>query len=125
MFCSLNEAHPSFVPVCMYVWPRFASVRLRFGDGMVRAVPVFGSPNLPLSGASELLFLAEERQLAGAGFWGGVWSGCVKLTRFVFLAFFREAPVRLWFGDGTVQAVPVFGSGGSSEEGVFVCVSTV
>ena len=24
-------------------WPRFGSVRLRFGDGTVRAVPVFGS----------------------------------------------------------------------------------
>ena len=24
-------------------WPRFGSVRLRFGDGMVQAVPVFGS----------------------------------------------------------------------------------
>ena len=35
------------------------------------------------------------------------------------------APVRLRFGDGTVQAVPVFGSGGSSKEGVFVCFSTV
>ena len=37
----------------------------------------------------------------------------------------RFGSVRLRFGDGTVRAVPVFGSGGSSEEGVFVCFSTV
>ena len=33
--------------------------------------------------------------------------------------------VRLRFGDGTVRAVPVFGSGCSSKEGVLVCFSTV
>ena len=42
---------------------------------------------------------------------------------------FRVAPVRfgsgIRFGDGTVRVVPVFGSGGSSTEGVFVCFSTV
>ena len=32
--------------------------------------------------------------------------------------------VRLRFGDGTVQAVPVFGSGGSSAKRVFLCFST-
>ena len=37
----------------------------------------------------------------------------------------RFGSVRLRFGDGTVRAVPVFGSGGSSKEGVFVCLSTV
>ena len=37
----------------------------------------------------------------------------------------RFGLVRLRFGDGTVRAVPVFGSGGSSKEGVFVCFSTV
>ena len=31
--------------------------------------------------------------------------------------------VRLRFGDGAVRAVPVFGSGGSSKEGFFLCVS--
>ena len=39
--------------------------------------------------------------------------------------FHREAPVRfgsVTVGDGTVQAVPVFGSGGSSAKRVF-CVS--
>ena len=40
----------------------------------------------------------------------------------------RVAPVRfgsvtVW--DGTVRAFPVFGSRGSSKEGVFVCFSTV
>ena len=37
----------------------------------------------------------------------------------------RFGSVRLRFGDGTVRAGPVFGSGGSSKEGVFVCFSTV
>ena len=39
----------------------------------------------------------------------------------------RFGSVRLRFGDGTVQAVPVFGSGGSSAKRVFfsVCFSTV
>ena len=37
----------------------------------------------------------------------------------------RFGSVRLRFGDGTVRAVPVFGSDGSSKEGVFVCFSTV
>ena len=37
----------------------------------------------------------------------------------------RFGSVRLQFGDKTVRAVPVFGSGGSSKEGVFVCFSTV
>ena len=41
----------------------------------------------------------------------------VRVTRF--------GSVRLRFGDRTVRAVPVFGSGGSSKEGVFVCFSTV
>ena len=31
--------------------------------------------------------------------------------------------VRLRFGDGTVQAVPVFGSGGSSAKRVSLCIS--
>ena len=37
----------------------------------------------------------------------------------------RFGSVRLRFGDGAVRAVPVFGSSGSSREGVFVCFSTV
>ena len=37
----------------------------------------------------------------------------------------RFGSVRLRFGDRTVRAVPVFGSGSSSKEGVFVCFSTV
>ena len=37
----------------------------------------------------------------------------------------RFGSVRLRFGDGTVRAVPLFGSGGSSKEGGFVCFSTV
>ena len=35
----------------------------------------------------------------------------------------RFGSVRLRFGDGTVRAVPVFGSGGSSKDGGFLCVS--
>ena len=37
-------------------WPRFGSVRLRFGDGTARAVPVFGS-----GGSSKEGFLCAER----------------------------------------------------------------
>ena len=36
-------------------WPRFGSVRLRFGDGTVRAVPVFGS------GGSSCFSTASQR----------------------------------------------------------------
>ena len=37
----------------------------------------------------------------------------------------RFGSVRLRFGDGTVRAVTVFGSGGSSKKGGFVCFSAV
>ena len=37
----------------------------------------------------------------------------------------RFGSVRLRFGEGTVQAVPVFGSGGSSAKRVFLCFSRV
>ena len=37
----------------------------------------------------------------------------------------RFGSVRLRFGDGTVQAVPVFGSGGSSAKRVVRCFSRV
>ena len=40
-----------------------------------------------------------------------------------FPGWLRFGSVRLRFGDGTVRAVPVFGSGGSSKEGVYLCVS--
>ena len=50
-----------------------------------------------------------------------------KVQEIVNLNYCQGGPgsVRLRFGDGTVRAVPVFGSGGSSGEGVFVCFSTV
>ena len=44
----------------------------------------------------------------------------VKVVRF-----YTKGSVRLRFGDGTVRAVPVFGSRGSSKEGVFLCFSTI
>ena len=37
----------------------------------------------------------------------------------------RFGSVRSRFGDETVRAVPVFGSGGSSAKGVFLCFSAV
>ena len=43
----------------------------------------------------------------------------------VFSGWPRFGSVRLRFGDGTVRAVPVFGSGGSSKEGVFLFFSTI
>ena len=43
-FFSLTQAHLCDTPFATYSgWPRFGSVRLRFADGTVRAVPVFGS----------------------------------------------------------------------------------
>ena len=44
---------------------------------------------------------------------------------FVFAGRPRFGSVRLRFGDGTVRAVPVFGSGGSSAKRDFRCFSTV
>ena len=51
---------------------------------------------------------------------GGVASAPLSYSTYVKEAQFGS--VRLRFGDGTVQAVPVFGSGGSSAKRVF-CVS--
>ena len=51
---------------------------------------------------------------------------CFLFSKF-FLCFLQDDPgsVRLRFGDGTVLAVPVFGSGGSSAKNGFLCFSTV
>ena len=59
----------------------------------------------------------------------------ISLFMFFFFVCFlsfpkrRVAPVRFGyrdgFGGGTVRAVPVFRSGGSSREGIFLCFSTV
>ena len=63
----------------------------------------------------------------------GVPNGPFSATEILVYCFYpalisgwpRFGSVRLRFGDGTVRAVPVFGSRGSSKEGVFVCFSTV
>ena len=56
------------------------------------------------------------------GCWGGGPNVHVENVYVLFSGRPRFGSVRLRFGDGTVQAVPVFGSGGSSAKRVF-CVS--
>ena len=49
--------------------PRFGSVRLRFGGGTVRAVPVFGSSSVPLQkGFSVLQCSLTGKDGSGSGF---------------------------------------------------------
>ena len=48
----------------------------------------------------------------------------LRRSNSLFSGWPRFGSVRLRFGDGTVRAVPVFGSGGSSKEGVLVFFST-
>ena len=53
-------------------WPRFGSVRLRFGDGTVRAVPVFGSGGSSKEGV--LCVSAQLHREDGSGFGFGSWK---------------------------------------------------
>ena len=48
---------------------------LFFAQSAPRFPTQCSSPKSPLSGTSDLLFLVEKRQLAGAGFWGRFWTG--------------------------------------------------
>ena len=52
------------------------------------------------------------------------WRFWIDFPRFYFT---QGGPGSVWlrFGDGTVRADPVFGSGGSSKEGGFLCFSTI
>ena len=67
----------------------------------------FSSPKSPLSGTSDLLFLVEKRQPAGAGFWGRFWTGSPRGKK--GKSFFsgarkkvsRKLPGRKWGADGT------------------------
>ena len=54
-------------------WPRFGSVRLRFGDGTVRAVPVFGSGGSSKAGGFCVFqYSSRERDGSDSGF--GSWK---------------------------------------------------
>ena len=78
--------------------PRFGSVRLRFGGGRVRAVPVFGSGG----SSAKRGFAAFQHSLAGrdgSGFGFGSWKTVPAV------------PVPLSVSGKTVPTVPVSGSG--------------
>ena len=53
-------------------WPRFGSVRLRFGCGTVRAVPVFGFGGSSGEGFPALQYRLSERDGSGFGSWNTV-----------------------------------------------------
>ena len=80
-------------------WPRFGSVRLRFGAGTVRAVPVFGSGG-PLRRGGFMCFSTVHREDAsGFGSWKKV----------------PAVPVPRSVSGKTVPTVPVSGSGSVPE----------
>ena len=87
-------------------WPRFGSVRLRFGGGTIRAVPVFGS-----TGSSTkrvclcfgTVFIREDGSGSGFGSWKTV----------------PAVPVPLPVSGKTVLTVPVSGSGSVPEPPCF------
>ena len=55
----------------------------------------FSSPKSSLSGTSDLLFLVEERQPAGAGFWGRFWTRSPHRKKRKVLSFWRAKKVSL------------------------------
>ena len=79
--------------------PRFGSVRLRFGDGTVRAVPVFGSGGS--SATRVFLCFSRVKGKDGSGF--GSWKTVPAV------------PVPLSVSGKTVPTVPVSGSGSVPE----------
>ena len=76
---------------------RFGSVRLRFGDGTVRAVPVFGS-----GGSSKEGFLCVSVQFKSKGRFGSGFGSWKTVP---------AVPVPLSVSGKTVPTVPVSGSG--------------
>ena len=77
-------------------WPRFGSVRLRFGDGTVRAVPVFGSRGSSIR-RGVLCVSVQCSNGSGSGF--GSWKTVPAV------------PVPRSVPGKTVPTVPVSGSG--------------
>ena len=77
------------------------SVRLRFGDGTVQAVPVFGSGSVPLQKKGFSVFQYSLTGKHGSGF--GSWKTLPAV------------PVPLSFSGKTVPTVPVSGSGSVPE----------
>ena len=80
-------------------WPRFGSVRLRFGDGTVRAVPVFGSGG---SSKEEVFFFFLVFQYNST-------EKTVPVS--VPGKWFRWFRFRVRFLRKTVPTVPISGSG--------------
>ena len=83
--------------------PRFGAARLRFGDGTVRAVPVFGSGSVPLQKGLfciSVQFNRKERFRVPAS---------VPGKRFL------AVPVLVSVSGKTVPTVPVSGSGSVPE----------
>ena len=83
--------------------PRFGSVRLRFGGGRVRAVPVFGSGGSSAKGG----FLGRDGSGSGFGSWKTV----------------PVVPVSLSVSGKTVPTVPVVSGSGSVPEPPCICGS--
>ena len=79
-------------------WPRFGSVRLRFGDGTVRAVPVFGSGGSSSEGVFVYFSTVSQRE-------GGSGSGFGSWKTVPAVPVPRSVPAK------TVPTVPVSGSG--------------
>ena len=77
-------------------WPRFGSVRLRFGDGTVRVVPVFGSGGSSKEGFLRVSVQFNREDGSGSGF--GSWKTVLAV------------PVPRSVPGKTVPTVPVSGS---------------
>ena len=60
--CDQNPAPPIPAFLLQSGWPRFGSVRLRFGDGTVRVVPVFGSGGSSKEGVLDNVFFSTASQ---------------------------------------------------------------
>ena len=56
----------------------------------------FSSPKSPLSGTSDLLFVVEKWQPAGAGFWGRFWTGSLHRKKRKILFFWRAKKGEKW-----------------------------
>ena len=100
--------------------PRFGSVRLRFGGGTVRAVPVFGSGGSSAKmGFSAFQYSLRGKNGSGSGF--GSWKtvlatgGCTCVRRLCRQKTVLAVPVLPSVSGKTVPTVPVPGSGSVPE----------
>ena len=65
----------------------------------------FSSSKSPLSGTSDLLFLVEERQPAGAGFWGRFWTRSPHRKKRKILFFWRAKKGEKWLHEWTHESL--------------------